>query len=852
MRKLKTNSKRMLALVAAFVVTVSSIPAMQLITVKAAGTVPTNLVYTEEEDVATIKWNAVSGATAYKVYEADSRYGTYTPVDEVTENTYADETFEGKYYKISAVVSGKETAKSDPISYEIQTFGKSAYIFEDTDNMTEVNKVLKDTYDYAHPYSGQFSSNRYAFLFKPSTKQYNVTAGVGYYTQIAGLGFSPEDVTIQKMICEGVFSGRKYDGGINMSALCNFWRSVENFSTPEANTMWAVSQATAMRRLNFTKGNLLLHHDGGYASGGFLADSKVARGVYNGSQQQWLSRNIEAKGEYNPAVWNNVLVGSETTIKASNWPNGSSTVVEQTPEIAEKPFLVYDDELEEYGIALPPLEENKKGASWDNLTKEDYGYISIDDCYVAKPGQSADTINAGIADKEALILTPGVYELDKAIEIKNEDMVVLGLGYATIKPTKGNQCMTVSDVEGVKIAGVLFDAGRVESETLLTVGTKNTTAGSAENPIVLSDCFFRVGGADKANCRTKSCVIINSNEVICDNFWVWRADHGDGVAWNKNTCDNGVIFNGKNATAYGLMVEHFQKVQTQWNADGGRCYMYQSELPYDITSQNVWNEPGSYGYTDYKVASNVNTHEGYGIGIYSCYQAATCFLKSAVTCPDKPGVKFTNVCSYSLSGNGGIDKVINNAGYGVYAGSEMAKIMSYCNGKYTCDKTGSRAQKIIWTANSSTVSKVTYTGKAQKPKVTVKYKGITLREGVDYTVTYKNNVKIGKAKAVVKGINNFSDQDEVTFKIVPKKATIKKVKVSKKKIKITVKKLKGVKGYQVAYATNSKFKKKKTKKFTKTTFTIKKTKNVKYYVKVRGYKGSFYGTYSKVKKCKKK
>ncbi len=101
--------------------------------------------------------------------------------------------------------------------------------------------------------------------------------------------------------------------------------------------------------------------------------------------------------------------------------------------------------------------------------------------------------------------------------------------------------------------------------------------------------------------------------------------------------------------------------------------MYQSELPYDIPNQSSWNASGSYGYTDYKVADNVTSHEGYGIGIYSCYQAGTCFLKSAIECPNTPNVKFTNVCTYSLSGNGGIDYAINNSGYAVMANGEMCK-----------------------------------------------------------------------------------------------------------------------------------------------------------------------------------
>lgn len=87
--------------------------------------------------------------------------------------------------------------------------------------------------------------------------------------------------------------------------------------------------------------------------------------------------------------------------------------------------------------------------------------------------------------------------------------------------------------------------------------------------------YFRVGGANYKG-KVKNCVTINSNDVIGDNFWVWRADHGDNVGWNMNTAPNGIVINGDNVTMYGLFVEHFQEYQTIWNGNGGKLYFYQS------------------------------------------------------------------------------------------------------------------------------------------------------------------------------------------------------------------------------------------------------------------------------------
>ena len=58
---------------------------------------------------------------------------------------------------------------------------------------------------------------------------------------------------------------------------------------------------------------------------------------------------------------------------------------------------------------------------------------------------------------------------------------------------------------------------------------------------------------------------MNSDNVILDDIWAWRADHGNGVGWTANTADTGVIVNGDDVTAYGLFVEHYQKTEVIWN-----------------------------------------------------------------------------------------------------------------------------------------------------------------------------------------------------------------------------------------------------------------------------------------------
>lgn len=813
-----------------------------------------NVSITIQDGKAKLDWNDYEGAEEYYIFSSATEKGNYNFKAVSVNSNYTDDFFDDEYYKIEARKGSDVLGESDPVSFASLNFGNNVHIFDQHSSKSEVQSLIDNTYKTTE--AGQFDSGRQAFLFKPSAKKYDVTVKTGFYTQVAGLGLVPDNVKIGEVQCLAEWMiGTKYDGNVNYNALCNFWRSVENFSSDAKLTTWAVSQATAMRKVHLTN-RINLHEQGGYASGGFLADSKIDSAISWASQQQWLSRNIVADKTNDSAVWNNVLVGSKTPFKESNWPYGSNTVVDKTPKIAEKPYLSYTDK--DYKIVVPSLKENTQGVSWESYVEgTDYSLIDSNDYYVAKPTDSAADINNAIVGKKALILTPGIYQLDDSIKINDDNFVVLGLGYATLKPTKGNECMRVGDVTGVRLAGILFDAGRVKSSDLLTVGNTKNNVDNSSNPTVISDCFFRVGGADNANCQVENCVEINSNDVICDNFWVWRADHGSGVGWNKNKADNGVTFNGDNITAYGLMVEHFQKYQTFWNGNGGRTYMYQSELPYDITSQNVWNAPGSYGYTDYYVNPKVTSHEGYGLGIYSCYQKAQCFLKSAIECPKKPNVKFTNVCTYSLVGNGGIDYVINDAGYGVYASSEMAKIMSYSNGVAKADREGDAAKKNIWSCSyDSEISNKTYTGKAITPITYLDYSGIKLRSGVDYTITYKNNVKIGKATISIKGIGNFKESDTITFKIVPGKVKIKKIKGTKKKIKVKYGKVKGAGGYEIQWSKKKNFKGKKIKKTKKLKYTIKRKdkKRKKYYVRVRAYKKVgkkyYYGKFSKKKKVK--
>ena len=151
-----------------------------------------------------------------------------------------------------------------------------------------------------------------------------------------------------------------------------------------------------------------------------------------------------------------------------------------------------------------------------------------------------------------------------------------------------------------------------------------------------------------------------------------------------------------------------------------------------------------------------------------------------------------------------------------------------------------------------------YSGKAIKQKPVVKLGKKTLKEGKDYTVSYKNNKAIGTATVTIKGKGAYKGSVKATFKICPKKTTLNKATSPKsKQLKVTYSKVKGVTGYQIKYSTSKKFTKKTTETVSskKTSKTISKlTKGKTYYVKVRTYKTvngvKYYSGYSDVKKVK--
>lgn len=585
---------------------------------------------------------------------------------------------------VAGTAGAAQAAPGQQVDPFAPDFGPNVAVVSPDTPLDEVQAMLDEL--AAAQVDAEMSTARHSVLFLPGaygTAADPLQARVGYYTEIAGLGASPEDVDITGKL--EVYNRCLADGGTsNCLALVNFWRTISNLSLQvngagqdgcrASANFWAVSQAVSMRRLDVSGANLSLmdYCTAGpqYASGGFIADSRLPF-VINGSQQQWLTRNTVVGGWSN-GVWNQVFSGVEGAPDDAAFPNPPYTTLDETPVSREKPYLFVDADGR-YAVRVPEAQTDSRGITWaDGETPG--RTIPITDFHIAKPGDSVGSINAALAKGKHLLLTPGVYDIDSTINVKRADTVVLGMGHATLTAVDGAVPLKVADAPGIVVAGVTIDAGTVESPVLLQVGQPgNGQAKKVDpaNPITLSDVYFRVGGPHIGKADTA--LVVNSDHVLIDHTWVWRGDHGvegftngvngDTDRWNTNTGRTGVVVNGDDVTATGLFVEHFQQFNTVWNGERGTTVLYQNELPYDPPTQADWTQPdGTLGYPGYKVADDVTAHTLYGGGVYVFNQNNPSIVtENGFEVPEGEGISLHHIMTVNLSA-GVITHVVNGVG----------------------------------------------------------------------------------------------------------------------------------------------------------------------------------------------
>lgn len=591
-----------------------------------------------------------------------------------------------------AVVAGMMTAGAVSASPPPAQpgFGPNVVIIDPSMSTSQIQAIVDGI--ASQQISNQFGTQRYAVLFKPGTYASSTAPlnfQVGYYTDVAGLGALPTDVAVNGSI--DVYN--QCDSSGSCVASNNFWRSISNLTIDVAGKggcqygeFWATSQATSLRRVNVNGYATLMDYCSApsWASGGFIADSVFANGsITNGSQQQYLVRNSNID-PWSNGLWNQVFAGV-VGAPAQSFPNPTYTTLATNPESREKPFL-YVDSNNHFKVFVPDAQFNASGTTWSGGQTPGHS-IPIENFFIAKPTDSVQSINNALARGKNLIFTPGIYKVSRTIEVKRPDTIVLGMGLATIVPQHGVIPMTVADVKGVEISDLIFDAGPVNSPVLLQVGNEHGGGNwqarqhnhwsDLHDPSVLQDVYFRIGGANVGKATVS--LEVNADNVILDNIWAWRADHGTGVGWTSNTADTGLIVNGDNVVATGLFVEHYQKNEVIWNGDNGKTIFFQNEMPYDPPNQAAWQQHnGTLGYAAFKVTNSVKKFEGWGLGSYCFFNVdPTIHASHAFEVPVRSGVSLHDILDLSISNYGTIDHVVNNTGAPTPTDTTISPVVSY-------------------------------------------------------------------------------------------------------------------------------------------------------------------------------
>jgi hypothetical protein len=565
-------------------------------------------------------------------------------------------------WTVNAAASGCVGGSNQP------NLGPNVYVFSPSMSATTINNTLNTVFNTQK--LNQFGTQRYAELFLPGTYT-GIEDNVGYYTSVQGLGQNPDQVALNS----SDVTVDSFDGTGN--ATQNFWRSVENLEiTPSAgNDRWAVAQAGPFERVDVHGGLELYPASFGYASGGYIADSIVTGQASSVSQQQWYTKD-STLGSWSGSVWNMVFSGVNGA-PAQSYPTPPMTTLATTPVARDIPYL-YVDSSGNYNVFEPSLRTNASGPSWSGSSNTPGTSVPMSQFFVATPSNTAAQINAALAQGCNLLFTPGVYSINQTINVTNPNTVVLGLGFPTLVPTGGVDTMHVADVDGVRLQGLLFDAGTSNSNTLLQVGPAGSSASHASNPISVQDVFFRIGG-DIAGQATNS-LVVNSSNTLVDDIWAWRADHGNSgtVGWTVNTAQHGLVVNGNNVLATGLFVEHYQNYDVQWFGNGGETIFFQNEMPYDPPNQAAWMNGSSDGYAAYEVGPSVTTHTAYGLGSYCYFNVNPAVVADhAFEAPTGSGIKLHDLLTVSLGNVGVIEHVVNETGAATPTNTTPSTVTSF-------------------------------------------------------------------------------------------------------------------------------------------------------------------------------
>lgn len=442
------------------------------------------------------------------------------------------------------------------------------------------NIVLADLVDR---HSGHFSDRRVVVLFRPGVYD-DINFPVGYWTQVMGLGETPEDVEFRGSL--GVYCLPANTDNPDVGSLDTFWRSAENFTSnttflsgpqgkpsvpivtegsnvqkslhppfselyplailegdasPEKGMLWAVSQAAPLRRVR-VKHNLHLSLGNNCASGGFMSNVDVGAAVSFGSQQQFCVRNCECDRKTGGA-WSMVLMGcTSKSNRHGDWVGRRPHLIDEPHPFdgltIEKPFLFLDESNVLY-LGIPRAQLGTNGTNHERMSSMER--VMVDNqksARVFNPHHAFSFVQEAANEGVHIVLSPGIYNWGKTLVISKHHQVVLGLGMATIQaPGDGSPCIMVqSGVYDVRLSGLALEATVIskfiyEGSTLIQWGTQDdvgrtATKGNVTQPSAIHDLYCFVGGRRTERTVKVQCMVkIFASDVVGDNLWLWRADH---------------------------------------------------------------------------------------------------------------------------------------------------------------------------------------------------------------------------------------------------------------------------------------------------------------------------------------
>lgn len=306
-----------------------------------------------------------------------------------------------------------------------------------------------------------------------------------------------------------------------------------------------------------------------------------------------------------------------------------------------------------------------------------------------------------------------------------------------------------------------------------------------------------------------------------------NANTSKTIVYKLPVDENGTLYMDVSSETYYVQAS-FVKKQVTYNGDGSKS----------IREESVNNESITVSMTEGDCFNKYNGDVNFIWDWSSRKSAGSCEFSVE---PAEYFVGFT--VYYDSKGNESVsfDKLKDEFG----DGNITIKIT------YPSSNSNNAKQSDISSLTFGKIANKAYTGKAITPAVTVKDGGKKLTEGTDYTVSYKNNTKIGTATATITGKGDYSGTKTVKFKIVPKKAKLSG-SVSDTKAALSWNKSKGATGYEIYCSVDGgKFTKLKTTKALK--YAAKLAKGKSYQFKVRPYTlvngKKVYGSWSNVIKA---